>query len=235
MTPLLAVSNVVAGYGETEILHGVSLRLAPGEIITIIGPNGSGKSTLLKAIYGLVKPVGGTVQFRGQDITGTPPEQMVRRGLSYVPQANNVFASLTVRENLEMGAFIRKSGLTERLAEMHALFPELATRRDQRAGNLSGGQRQMLAFARAMMLDPQLLLLDEPSAGLSPAMTELVFDKIGHIHEAGVSVIIVEQRARQALTISSRGYLLTNGENRLEDDAQQLLNDPQVARLYLGG
>lgn len=235
MTPLLEVSQVVAGYGETEILHGVSMEVFKGEFITIIGPNGSGKSTLLKSVYGLVRPRRGMVYFEGRNITPVPPDQMVDQGLSYVPQSSNVFPSLSVQENLEMGAYVRKSGVHQRLQEMYALFPDLVERRSQKAGNLSGGQRQMLAFARAMMLDPQLLLLDEPSAGLSPAMVGVVFATIKRIHESGVSIIIVEQNAREALRLSHRGYVLANGENRLEGSGEELLNNPEVTRLYLGG
>jgi ABC-type branched-subunit amino acid transport system ATPase component len=155
--------------------------------------------------------------------------------LSYVPQSSNIFPSLSVQENLEMGAYIRKGGLRQRLQEVYALFPDLAQRRSQKAGNLSGGQRQMLAFARAMMLDPRLLLLDEPSAGLSPTMVGIVFDAIKRIHGSGVSIVIVEQNARDALRLSHRGYVLANGENRLEGEGEELLNSPEVARLYLGG
>jgi ABC-type branched-subunit amino acid transport system ATPase component len=231
----LEASQIVAGYGETEILHGVSLRVSKGELVTIIGPNGSGKSTLLKAIFGLVRLRRGTVRFHGRDITSLPPEQMVGQGISYVPQSGNVFPSLSIQENLEMGAYVRKSGLHQRIEEMYTLFPDLAQQRSQRAGSLSGGQRQMLAFARAMMLDPQLLLLDEPSAGLSPAMVGVVFENIKRIHASGVSIIIVEQNAREALRLSHRGYVLANGENRLEGVGKEMLNNPEVSRLYLGG
>ena len=235
MSLLLEVRQVVAGYGETVVLHDVSIQLEAGEFVTIIGPNGSGKSTLLKTIFGLLKPKKGSVHFDGQDITSSPPERLVRRGLSYVPQSNNVFPSLTVRENLEMGAFIRKDSVTPRLERMYQLFPDLSSIRSQKAGHLSGGQQQMLAFGRAMMLDPKLLLLDEPSAGLAPAAMDAIFEKIVEIHQSGVSVIIVEQNARKALMLSQRGYVLANGENRLEEEAHQLLSNPEVARLYLGG
>lgn len=233
--PLLEVSDLVVGYGETEILHGVSILVDPGEFVTIIGPNGSGKSTLIKTIFGLLKPKRGRIRFQGDDITGVPPERLVRQGLSYVPQSSNVFPSLTIQENLEMGGFVRGDGLAQRIEEMYTLFPDLAARRKQRAGNLSGGQRQMLAFARALVLDPRLLLLDEPSAGLAPAMLGLVFEKIQQVHRSGVSVLIVEQHARQALQLSHRGYVLVNGEKRLEEEAGKLLANPEVARLYLGG
>jgi len=232
---LLEVSNVFSGYGETEILHGVSIRVEVAEFVTIIGPNGSGKSTLLKTIFGLLRPKRGAVSFEGKDITGAPPERVVRMGLSYVPQSANVFPSMTIGENLQMGAFIRSYGVGQRIEEMYALFPDLAASRTQRAGNLSGGQRQMLAFARALMLDPKLLLLDEPSAGLAPIMVESVFEKIMRIRESGVAVLIVEQNAKQALSCSDRGYVLVMGENRLEDEARKLLDNPEVARVYLGG
>ena len=233
--PLLAADNLIAGYGPVDILHGVSLRVEPGEFVTIIGPNGSGKSTLLKALFGLVSLRSGTVTFDGQDIAGGPPERLPRRGLGYVPQAANVFAALTVAENLEMGAFIRKTGIAGRIKEMYELFPDLAEHRRRRAGNLSGGQRQMLALARALMLDPKLLLLDEPSAGLSPALMETVFGQIKRIQEQGVAAVIVEQNAREALGISQRAYVLADGSNRLENTAAELLHDPEVVRLYLGG
>ena len=232
---LLDASGVVAGYGEAEILHGVSVTVAEGEIVTIIGPNGCGKSTLMKAIVGLVGVRKGSVTFRGEDITKVPPEMIVRTGLCYVPQTDNVFPSLTIRENLEMGAFVRSDDYRGRIDEMFQLFPDLATQPRGKAGSLSGGQRQMLAIARALMLDPMLLILDEPSAGLSPAMTSLVFDRIRDINRGGVAVLLVEQNARQALQMSNRGYVLTSGENRLEDTGPDLLNNPEVATLYLGG
>ena len=232
---LLEASDLVAGYGETEILHGVSITVSEGEVITIIGPNGCGKSTLMKAIVGLLRIRTGSVTFRGADISALPPEQIVRTGLCYVPQTNNVFPSLTIRENLEMGAFVRKDDYRGRVDEMFRLFPDLALRPAQKAGSLSGGQRQMLAIARALMLDPALVLLDEPSAGLSPAMTGLVFERIREINGTGVAVVLVEQNAREALGMSDRGYILVSGENRLEDTGRDLLDNPDVASLYLGG
>ena len=232
---LLEASDLVAGYGETEILHGVSITVSEGEAITIIGPNGCGKSTLMKAIVGLLRIRTGSVTFRGADISALPPEQIVRTGLCYVPQTNNVFPSLTIRENLEMGAFVRRDDYRGRVDEMFRLFPDLALRPAQKAGSLSGGQRQMLAIARALMLDPALVLLDEPSAGLSPAMTGLVFERIREINRTGVAVVLVEQNAREALGMSDRGYILVSGENRLEDTGRDLLDNPDVASLYLGG
>ena len=232
---LLEVSDVVAGYGETDILHGVSIAVTEGEIVTIIGPNGCGKSTLMKAIVGLVRTKSGTVIFRGQDIASQPPEQIVRTGLCYVPQSANVFPSLSIRENLEMGGFVRSDDYRGRIKELFELFPDLAKRPTQQAGSLSGGQRQMLAIARALMLDPTLLLLDEPSAGLSPAIMALVFERIQSINRAGVSLLLVEQNAREALRMSDRGYVLAAGQNRLEDSGPALLDNPEVVRLYLGG
>ncbi len=255
---LLEAADVVAGYGQTEILHGVSIYVAQGEVVTIIGPNGCGKSTLMKAIVGLVRVRAGSVTFRGTDISGYPPERIVRAGLCYVPQTNNVFPSLTIRENLEMGAFLRtetrtlgglipgmgrrsrkddyrKDDYRGRIGQMFDLFPDLAAHPGRKAGSLSGGQRQMLAIARALMLDPVMLLLDEPSAGLSPAMMQTVLDRIREINESGVALLLVEQNARDALEMSDRGYILVAGEKRLEDTGRDLLNSPEVASLYLGG
>ena len=232
---LLEASDVVAGYGQTEILHGVSITVDQGEVVTIIGPNGCGKSTLMKAIVGLVRVRTGSVTFQGADISSYPPERIVRTGLCYVPQSNNVFPSLTIRENLEMGAFVRDGGYDGRIEEMFELFPDLAAHPGQKGGSLSGGQRQMLAIARALMLDPVLLLLDEPSAGLSPAMMNIVFDRIRQINQSGVALLLVEQNARDALQMSHRGYILVAGEKRLEDTGKDLLSNPEVASLYLGG
>jgi len=232
---LLQVQDVVSGYGETEILHGVSIAVDDGEIITIIGPNGSGKSTLLKTIVGLVQAKKGQVSFRGEDITSMAPESIVRKGISYVPQSSNIFPSLTIHENLEMGAFVRTDDFRQRLAEVYDLFPDLAERRRERAGRLSGGQRQMLALARALMLDPVILLLDEPSAGLAPNLVTLVLEKIRRINRTGVAIVLVEQNAHEALRLSRRGYVLASGQNQLEDRGESLLANPEVARLYLGG
>ena len=232
---LLEASGVVAGYGETEILHGVSIVVDRAEIVTIIGPNGCGKSTLMKAIAGLVRVRTGSVVFRGEDISGVSPELIVRTGLCYVPQTDNVFPSLSIRENLEMGAFVRRGDYRDRIEEMFGIFPDLSIQPGRKAGSLSGGQRQMLAIARALMLDPELLLLDEPSAGLSPAMMNTVFERVREINQAGVALLMVEQNARQALGMSHRGYVLVAGEKRLEDTGKDLLDNPEVASLYLGG
>ncbi len=232
---LLEARDIVAGYGETEILHGVSITVDAGEIVTIIGPNGCGKSTLMKSVIGLVNVGSGSVTFKGEDISNLPPERIVRYGLCYVPQTANVFPSLTIRENLDMGAFIRKDDYRARIEEMFEIFPDLADRPNRNAGSLSGGQRQMLAIARALMLDPVTLLLDEPSAGLSPLMMGSVFERIRSINAMGVSILLVEQNAREALSMSDRGYVLSSGENRLEDRGPALLDNPEIARLYLGG
>ncbi len=235
MTSLLEVTEVVAGYGETEILHGASLAVEQGEIVTIIGANGSGKSTLLKAILGLVEIRSGHITFQGEDISGVAPEAIVRRGLSYVPQSDNIFPSLSVQENLEMGAFVRADDYKHRIREMYSLFPDLVDKSKVRAGSLSGGQRKMLALARALMLDPVLLLLDEPSAGLAMALVTMVFDKILEINGTGVAVVLVEQNAYRALELSSRGYVMAAGYIVLEDLGENLLKDPDVSRLYFGG
>ncbi len=232
---LLEASNVVAGYGETEILHGVSISVNKGEIVTIIGPNGCGKSTLMKAIVGLVRVRTGAVRFRGVDISRLEPEQTVRSGLCYVPQSDNIFPSMTTRENLEMGAFVRRDDFRHRIDEMFELFPDLKRSARMKAGRLSGGQRQMLAIARALMLDPVLLLLDEPSAGLAPGLIHTVFERIRGINETGVSLLLVEQNARESLRMSDRGYVLSGGDNQIEDSGPALLNNPEVGRLYLGG
>jgi ABC-type branched-subunit amino acid transport system ATPase component len=232
---LLEVHDVVAGYGETEILHGVSIAVEAGQIVTIIGPNGSGKSTLLKTIFGLLRPKKGEIIFNGMKITGMAPETIVRRGICYVPQSSNVFPSLTIHENLEMGAFVRKDDFSHRIQELYDLFPDLIARKNDRAGTLSGGQRQMLALARALMMDPAMLLLDEPSAGLAPNLVSSVLEIILGINRAGVSILLVEQNAREALKLSGWGYILASGQNQLEDRGENLLNNPDVARLYLGG
>ena len=233
--PLLEADGVVAGYGETEILHGVSITVDEGEVVTIIGPNGCGKSTLMKAIVGLVRVRNGNVTFRGREISSSPPETIVRTGLCYVPQTNNVFPSMSIRENLEMGAFVRRDDFRGRIDAMFQVFPDLAVQPGRKAGSLSGGQRQMLAIARALMLDPTLLMLDEPSAGLSPAMMDNVFERVREINQTGVALLMVEQNARQALGMSHRGYVLVAGEKRLEDTGRDLLNNPEVTSLYLGG
>jgi branched-chain amino acid transport system ATP-binding protein len=232
---LLSVEDIHAGYGAMEVLHGVSIRVEAAEIVTLIGPNGAGKSTLMKAVFGLVRPSRGRVVLDGTDVAGARPSAMAGHGLAYVPQVDNVFPSLTVEENLEMGAVSRPAGWRDRMAEMLALFPVLVERRRQKVGTLSGGQRQMVAMARALMRTPRLLMLDEPSAGLAPVMVDTVFAKIEEINAGGVGVVLVEQNAREALARSHRGYVLAGGQVRLEGPGKTLLADQEVARLYLGG
>jgi ABC-type branched-subunit amino acid transport system ATPase component len=233
-TPALAADGVTSGYGEVPIVRDVSIRVGPGEIVTIIGPNGAGKSTLLKILFGFLPAWEGRVSLGEDDVTGLEPEALVRRGLAYVPQTDNVFPTLTIRENLVMGGFTRASEVEDRIAWVFQIFPVLAERPGERAGRLSGGQRQTLALARALMLEPAVLLLDEPSASLSPRMVETVLTSVLEINRHGTAVLMVEQRARQALAISHRGYVLANGENRLEGAAQELLTSDDVRRLYLG-
>jgi neutral amino acid transport system ATP-binding protein len=233
--PILRTEEVVAGYVPgVDILSGVSIRVAEGEIATIVGPNGAGKSTLIKAIFGLLRPREGRVEFRGDDITGMAPHAITRQGMSYVPQLDNVFKSLTVEENLRMGAFTG-AGVREQTDRMFELFPRLGERRRQTAGTMSGGERQMVAMARALMPDPRVLLLDEPSAGLAPAFVEAIFEKVEEINQAGVTIVMVEQNARRALGMSNRGYVLDLGKERFEGPGRELLDDPKVGELYLGG
>ncbi|MBW2434025.1 MAG: ABC transporter ATP-binding protein [Deltaproteobacteria bacterium] len=233
---ILKADNITAGYTrEVNILSDVNLRLQQGQIVTIIGPNGAGKSTLLKTIFGILKPSNGTISLKDEDITGLKPDKVAQKGISYVPQVDNVFPSLTIQENLEMGAFIRDDDYSQRLNEIYALFPVLGERKKQKAGQLSGGQRQMVAMGRALMVDPQVLLLDEPSAGLSPKLVDMIFEKIIDINKTGVSMIIVEQNAREALKMADHGYVLAMGRNVLDDSGDALLANEEVGRLYLGG
>jgi len=234
---LLQVRGVVAGYTtEVDILNGVELEVREGEIVTIVGPNGAGKSTLMKAVFGLLKPRQGLITLQGRDITGAAPHSITRQGVSYVAQLDNVFASLTVRENLELGAIAGGSGSVDsRIDRMYELFPRLSERRSQAAGTMSGGERQMVAMARALMPEPDLVLVDEPSAGLSPAFVDAIFEKLIEINQAGVTILMVEQNARRALAMSDRGYVLDLGANRFEGKGKELLADPKVAELYLGG
>ena len=232
---ILKTENVTAGYNEVDILHDVSVKVESGEIVSIIGPNGAGKSTLLKTIFGILTPSHGSVTFKGEDITGLKPNRVVKKGISYVPQVENVFPSMTIQENLEMGAFIREDDYSIRLDEIYNLFPILRERKKQKVGHLSGGQRQMVAMGRALMLDPQVLLLDEPSAGLAPILVGDIFQKIIEINTTGVSIIIVEQNAREALKMAHHGYVLAMGRNVLDDKGEALLANEEVGRLYLGG
>jgi ABC-type branched-subunit amino acid transport system ATPase component len=232
---ILSTDGLVAGYiPEVDILNGVDLAVNEGEIVTVIGPNGAGKSTLIKSIFGLLPPRRGRVFLRDEDLRGLRPHLITRRGMSYVPQLDNVFLSLTVEENLEMGALEQRKA-DERIKAMYELFPRLGERRSQAAGTMSGGERQMVAMARALMPEPQVLLLDEPSAGLAPAFVEAIFEKIEEINSHGVTIVMVEQNARRALAMSNRGYVLDLGQNRFEGPGKELLQDPKVAELYLGG
>jgi neutral amino acid transport system ATP-binding protein len=232
---ILATEDLVAGYvPEVDILNGVSIRVRQGEIVTVIGPNGAGKSTLIKTIFGLLQPRGGQIAFRGEDIAGLKPHECTQLGLSYVPQLDNIFPTLTVEENLEMGS-LDTSKTRAQTERMYELFPRLGERQSQAAGTMSGGERQMVAMARALMPDPQVLLLDEPSAGLAPAFVDAIFEKVEDVNRHGVTIVMVEQNARRALAMSNRGYVLDLGQDRFEGPGDQLLNDPKVAELYLGG
>lgn len=231
---LLEAKGITAGYGETEILHQVFVKVNEGEIVSIVGPNGAGKSTLLKTILGLLKPREGKVILEAEDITGLDPDRIVRKGICYVPQTDNVFASLTVEENLEMGAFIRKDNYQNRIQEIYEIFPDIEERRKDRAGKLSGGQRQMVAIGRALMLEPKIILLDEPSASLAPKLVRLIFQKITEINRSGVGILMVEQNIREALKIADQAYVLAMGRNRFHDTGQALLNNQEVGKLYLG-
>lgn len=231
---LLEFDNVVSGYGEMEILHGVSVHVEDCEIVSIIGPNGAGKSTLVKTVFGLLKTWEGNIVFAEEDITGLAPEHIVRKGMCYVPQVDNTFSTLTVQENLEMGAYIRDDDFRPRIEEIYELFPDIKDRRSTRVNKLSGGMRQMVALGRALMLDPRMLLLDEPSAGLAPLVVDMIFDRIRAINQQGVTLLIIEQNARKALENSDRGYVLVDGKNRLEGPGSELLADEQIGELFLG-
>jgi ABC-type branched-subunit amino acid transport system ATPase component len=233
-TPALVAEGITSGYDEVPIVQDVSIHVGRDEIVTIIGPNGAGKSTVLKALFGFLPLWQGRVSLAGDDVTGLAPELLVCRGIAFVPQTDNIFPSLTIRENLTMGGITRADGVEERISWVFELFPVLAERPSEKAGRLSGGQRQTLAIARALMLEPRILLLDEPSASLSPKMVETVLANVVEINRRGTAVLMVEQRARQALAISDRGYVLANGRNRLEGPASDLLASDEVRRLYLG-
>ena len=232
---VIEARDVVAGYvPEVNILNGCDLYVAPGEFVGIIGPNGAGKSTLLKAMLGLVSIRSGSVFLHGDEITGQAPHKLVQRGVGFVPQTNNVFSTMTVKENLEMGCFLAKRRFNERFEYVTTLFPRLAERASQRTGALSGGERQMVAMGRALMFDPTLLLLDEPSAGLSPMLQDEVFLRCKLINDTGVAILIVEQNARRALQVCDRGYVLDQGRNAYTGSGRELLKDPKVIELYLG-
>jgi len=232
---ILTTHDVVAGYvTEVDILNGVTIEVGKGQIVTVVGPNGAGKSTLIKTIFGLLKPRKGSICLRGEEIAGDKPHTITRRGMNYVPQLDNVFQNLTVEENLEVGS-LDTSRTRAQIDYMYELFPRLGERRRQTAGTMSGGERQMVAMARALMTDPQVLLLDEPSAGLAPAFVEAIFEKIEDVNKAGVTIVMVEQNARRALAMSDRGYVLDVGKNAFQGAGKELLSDEKVADLYLGG
>ena len=232
---LLAANNLHAGYGGMNILNGVSIAIEADEIGVIVGPNGAGKSTLLKALFGLLKVTEGEINLSGKSITNIAPDKLVRHGMAFVPQEQNVFVSMSVEENLEMGAFSRRDPLGPILEQIYEIFPPLLEKRKQPAGELSGGQRQMVAIGRALMVEPSLLLLDEPTAGLSPLFMGEIFERIVGINQTGVGVLMVEQNAKQALAIAHRGFVLASGRNRFTDTGQNLLNNEEVARSFLGG
>ena len=232
---ILVVDELIAGYvPEVNILNGCNIEVRAGEFVGVIGPNGAGKSTVLKAILGQGGVRGGKVNFLGNDITGMKAHELVEQGVGYVPQTQNVFQSLTVSENLEMGCFIKPSVFDERFEYVTSLFPKLRERAHQRAGSLSGGERQMVAMGRALMMEPKLLLLDEPSAGLSPALQDEVFIQCKRINAEGIAILMVEQNARRCLQVTDRGYVLDQGKNAYTGTGRQLLEDPNVIKLYLG-
>jgi len=232
---LLAIRGLDAGYGELQVLSDVNLDVAAGEYVAIVGPNGAGKSTVMRTVFGLADHMNGEVRFDGEAIHGLRPDQVITRGLNYVPQSENVFPGLTVRENLEMGAYILEEVPQNRIEAVYDRFPILREREGQLAGSLSGGQQQMLAMGRALMLDPDLLLLDEPSAGLAPDLVEETLDRIDRINNAGTAILMVEQNAKEALRRCDRGYVLVDGQNRHEDTGDALLADQQVREDFLGG
>jgi ABC-type branched-subunit amino acid transport system ATPase component len=235
--PLLSAEHLTAGYGRIDILHDVSLAVRPGEIVSVIGPNGAGKSTTFKTIVGFLRPRAGRVTFNGEQITGLRPDLVLRRGLAYVPQGRIVFPEMTVQENLEMGGFIERDAkrLAAALDRVFALFPVLSERRRQKAGTMSGGEQQMVAMGRALMTEPRLILLDEPSLGLAPKFVTLIFDKLIEMKSRGYTLMLVEQNAARALAVADRGYVLELGRNRFEGRGPDLLVDPEVKQLYLGG
>ncbi|HEY8594483.1 MAG TPA: ABC transporter ATP-binding protein [Devosiaceae bacterium] len=232
---LVEIKKVVAGYGGAPILNGVDIAIEPHDIGVIVGPNGAGKSTTLKAVFGLIQVSGGGILFEGNDVTNSEPDKLVPMGLSFVPQERNVFTSMTVEENLEMGGFVRDDDLSDSLAMVYDMFPPLKEKRRQDAGELSGGQRQMVAMGRALMSRPRLLMLDEPSAGLSPRYVMEIFEQVEKINKAGVGILMVEQNARQALGFATKGFVLAAGQNRFTGTGKELLEDPEVAKSFLGG
>ena len=231
----LSGENLVVGYGAADILHGCSIDVNKGEIAVIVGPNGSGKSTAMKAIFGMLTLKSGSVKIDGEDITSVSVFERVKKGMAFVPQTNNVFASLTVEENLEMGAFLQKDDFSSTIDEVYSLFPVLREKRRQEAGELSGGQRQQVAVGRALMTKPQVLMLDEPTAGVSPIIMDELFDRIIEISKRGISILMVEQNAKQALNIADKGFVLTQGVNKFSGTGISLLSNPEVRKSFLGG
>ncbi len=235
MTALMNLQDVTGGYGDADILQNVSMHVDEKEIVVIVGPNGAGKSTAMKAVFGLLKVRGGNIIFDGDDITRWKPNRIVQRGICYVPQVDNIFREMSIHENLEMGAFLKTGDLSAAYDRVYDLFPDLKERRKTLAGSLSGGQRQMVAMGRALMLDPKLLLLDEPTAGLSPKYMEQIFQICRDVRDAGVAILLVEQHAKQALAFADRGYVLAAGQNRHHGTGADLLADREVAEMFLGG
>jgi branched-chain amino acid transport system ATP-binding protein len=233
--PFLIGEAMTGGYGPVDILHGCTIAVEKGEIAVIVGPNGAGKSTAMKAVFGMLKLRSGHVRLAGEDITGLSPQARVRKGMGFVPQTSNIFTTMTVQENLEMGAFIRTDEIADTMAQIYDLFPILKQKRFQAAGELSGGQRQQVAVGRALMTQPKVLMLDEPTAGVSPIVMDELFDRIIEIARSGISILMVEQNARQALEIADKGYVLVQGSNRFTDTGKTLLADPEVRRSFLGG
>lgn len=233
--PYLIGEAMTGGYGGADILHGCTIAVEKGEIAVIVGPNGAGKSTAMKAVFGMVKLRQGHVRLAGEDITALTPQARVRKGMGFVPQTSNIFSTMTVQENLEMGAFIRTDDIQDTMAQIYDLFPILKQKRYQSAGELSGGQRQQVAVGRALMTQPKVLMLDEPTAGVSPIVMDELFDRIIEIARSGISILMVEQNARQALEIADKGYVLVQGANRFTNTGKALLADPEVRRSFLGG
>lgn len=233
--PFLIGENMTGGYGPVDILHNCTIAVEKGQIAVIVGPNGAGKSTAMKAVFGMLKLRGGAVKLDGEDITKLTPQARVRKGMGFVPQTHNIFTTMTVEENLEMGAFIRDDEIADTMAQVYDLFPILKQKRYQAAGELSGGQRQQVAVGRALMTQPKVLMLDEPTAGVSPIVMDELFDRIIEIARSGISILMVEQNARQALEIADKGYVLVQGANRFTDTGKALMADPEVRRSFLGG
>ena len=233
--PFLIGDSMTGGYGAADILHGCTIAVEKGEIAVIVGPNGAGKSTAMKAVFGMLNLRGGAVRLNGEDITRLSPQARVRKGMGFVPQTSNIFTTMTVEENLEMGAFIREDDIKTTMEQVYELFPILARKRHQAAGELSGGQRQQVAVGRALMTQPQVLMLDEPTAGVSPIVMDELFDRIIEIARTGISILMVEQNARQALEIADKGYVLVQGASRFTDTGAALLANPDVRRSFLGG